>query len=104
MQAGEESALRSRIADMLGAGLKTRTDPFPESQLEFGQVLDELRQLERNDVRGKLVVAGFTDKPYGPDNMRCLECMYFLVHRRWCDLPELSVPVEPNWWCRLWRI
>lgn len=33
-----------------------------------------------------------------------LTCMYFLVHRKWCDLPELSVPVEPEWWCRLWRI
>jgi hypothetical protein len=30
--------------------------------------------------------------------------MYFLVHRKWCDLPELSVPVEAEWWCRLWRI
>jgi hypothetical protein len=36
--------------------------------------------------------------------MRCQECMYYLVHRKWCDLPELFVPVEPDWYCRLWRI
>jgi hypothetical protein len=23
---------------------------------------------------------------------------------RWCDLPELAVKVEPDWWCRPWRI
>jgi|SRR3954452_5253654 hypothetical protein len=104
MQAGEESALRSRIAEMLGAGLKTQIEPFPENDREFAQILADLQQLERSDLRGKLVLAGFADKPIGPDNMRCLECMYYLVHRRWCDLPELAVPVEPNWWCRLWRI
>jgi hypothetical protein len=32
-----------------------------------------------------------------------MECMYFVVHRKWCELPELAWPVEPEWWCRLWR-
>ncbi len=36
--------------------------------------------------------------PYGPDQMRCQECMYYLVHRKWCDLPELAVPVEADWY------
>jgi hypothetical protein len=26
------------------------------------------------------------------------------VHRRFCELPELMLPVEPQWSCRLWRI
>lgn len=104
MNPGAEAALRSRIASLLSAGLKTRTEPFPENDREFAQLLDELRKLGRTELKEKLVLAGFTDKPYGPDNMRCLECMYYLVHRRWCDLPELAVPVEPDWWCRLWRI
>jgi hypothetical protein len=50
------------------------------------------------------VVGGFTNHPYGPEQQRCMECMYYLVHHKWCDLPELAVPVEPEWWCRLWRI
>lgn len=51
-----------------------------------------------------MVISGFVDHPYGPDKQRCMECMYYLVHREWCDLPELAVPVDADWWCRLWRI
>lgn len=104
MQNDQENALRARIAEILGGGLKTQTEPFPETNKEFGNLLAELRELAADDLKGKLVVGGFTDEPYGPDQMRCQECMYYLVHRKWCDLPELAVPVEPNWWCRLWRI
>jgi hypothetical protein len=100
----EESALRDRIGAMLANGLKTQTEPFPETEREFGNLLAELRAMRTDDLEGKLVLSGFTDTPYGPDQMRCQECMYYLVHRKWCDLPELAVPVEPNWWCRLWRI
>ncbi len=92
------------ISAMMGAGLKTETEPFPETDKEFGEILNELRQLDPDDLKSKLVVAGFLDHPCGPDRQRCQECMYFLVHRRWCDLPELAVPVDPDWWCRLWRI
>jgi|SRR5690242_8332884 hypothetical protein len=104
MAQDSESAVRQRIAQMLARGLKTQTEPFPETDREFSQILVQLKDLPPNDLEGKLVVSGFTDTPYGPDDMRCQECMYYLVHRKWCDLPELAVPVEPNWWCRLWRI
>jgi hypothetical protein len=100
----QENALRARIAQLLESGLKTETEPFPETDREFAALLEQLRDLDPQDLEAKLVVGGFTDKPYGPDQMRCQECMYYLVHRKWCDLPELAVPVEPNWWCRLWRI
>lgn len=100
----DDDKLRETIGAMLAAGLKTQTEPFPESDREFGQLLAETRDLAPDDLKGKLVLTGFTDKPYGPDQMRCQECMYYLVHRKWCDLPELAVPVEPEWWCRLWRI
>jgi len=89
---------------MMAAGLKTQTEPFPETDKEFGQLLAEVRELAPDDLKGKLILTGFVDKPYGPDQMRCQECMYYLVHRKWCDLPELAVPVEPDWWCRLWPI
>jgi hypothetical protein len=104
MNNGHESALRERIAGMLANGLTTQTEPFPETEREFSNLLVQLKDLPPDDLQGKLVISGFTDKPYGPDEMRCQECMYYLVHRKWCDLPELAVPVEPNWWCRLWRI
>jgi len=104
MHSDEENEIRRKIERMLGDGLRTETEPFPETEKEFGQLLAEVRALPPDDLRGKLVKTGFTDKPYGPDQMRCQECMYYLVHRKWCDLPELSVPVEADWWCRLWRI
>lgn len=97
-------AMLAKIAGLLGDGLKTQVEPFPETEREFAELLAELRQLDPHDLEGKLVVGGFLDHPYGPDQQRCMECMYFLVHREWCDLPELAVPVKADWWCRLWRI
>ena len=104
MSSSDDDKLRDTIGGMMAAGLKTQTEPFPETGKEFGNLLDEVRELAPDDLKGKLVLTGFVDKPYGPDQMRCQECMYYLVHRKWCDLPELAVPVEPDWWCRLWRI
>jgi hypothetical protein len=100
----ENSDLLQAMADMMADGLKTQVEPFPETEKEFNEILLELRELAPTDLEGKLVIGGFIDHPYGPEKMRCMECMYFLVNRKWCDLPELSVPVEPDWWCRLWRI
>jgi hypothetical protein len=101
---GDRDGQLKTIATMLANGLITQVDPFPETGKEFNDILVELRQLDPNDLKGKLVVGGFVDHPYGADKQRCMECMYYLVHRRWCDLPELAVPVEPEWWRRLWRI
>lgn len=100
----DDDALRDRIGHLMANGLETKTEPFPENNLEFEKVLAELRELEPGALEEKLVISGFVDKPYGEDEQRCLECMYYLVHRKWCDLPELAVPVEAEWWCRLWRI
>ena len=104
MSTSEDDCLRDRIGAMMAAGLKTETEPFPETDKEFGLLLNEVRELAPGDLKGKLILTGFVYKPYGPDQMRCQECMYYLVHRKWCDLPELAVPVEADWWCRLWRI
>ena len=94
----------AEISKMLAGGLKTKTEPFPDSAVEFAKILDELRALDPDDIEGRLVIGGFVDHPYGPGDQRCQECIYFLVHKKWCDLPELSLPVEPDWWCRLWKI
>ncbi|HEY1931403.1 MAG TPA: hypothetical protein VGG99_05280 [Acetobacteraceae bacterium] len=104
MDGGDNPEQRRLIADMLASGLVTQVEPFPETEKEFGEVLAELRALPPNDLAGKLVVSGFLDRPWGPDKLRCMECIYFLVNRKWCDLPELMVPVEPDWYCRLWRM
>ena len=104
MDTDEEARLRDRVTHMLASGLATEIEPFPITEREFGAITSELRKLDPDDVEGKLVVGGFLDHPYGPDNWRCMECIYYLVNRRWCDLPELSLPVEPEWYCRLWRM
>jgi len=100
----DDDALRDRIGRLLANGLETKTEPFPEDNVQFEQLLVELREVGPDALEQKLVISGFVDKPYGEDEQRCLECMYYLVHRKWCDLPELAVPVEAEWWCRLWRI
>lgn len=100
----DHATLLRMIEDMFRAGLKTTVEPFPATDREFAALLDELRPLDPDELRARLVISGWLLEPYGPDRMRCQECMYYLVHRRWCDLPELSLPAEPEWWCRLWRI
>jgi hypothetical protein len=104
MSDGDNPQLLKTIADMMADGLKTQVEPFPETEKEFAEILADLRKLDPKDLKSKLVISGFIDHPYGTDRMRCMECMYYLVNRKWCDLPELAVPVEPDWWCRLWRI
>ena len=104
MSVMQDDADRAKIGELLATGLVTKTEPFPETDKEFSAILNELRALNPKDLKSKLVIGGFVDHPYGEEQYRCMECMYYLVHRKWCDLPELAVPVEPEWWCRLWRI
>ena len=104
MSKENDDALRDQIGHMMADGLQTQTEPFPEDNFQFENLLSELRELGPDELEKKLVISGFIDHPYGDDQDRCLECMYYLVHRKWCALPELAVPVDPEWWCRLWRI
>lgn len=100
----DHATLLRMIEDLMKEGLRTMIEPFPQTDREFAAILDELRPLDADQLRAKLVISGWLLNPYGEEEMRCQECMYYLVHKRWCDLPELSLPAEPDWWCRLWRI
>jgi hypothetical protein len=100
----EKDALRAKVSTILAAGLETKVEPFPETDRDFTGILGEIRKLGPDKLVEKLVLAGFLDHPFGRDMMRCRECNYYLIRGKWCDLPEISLPVEPDWWCRLWRI
>jgi hypothetical protein len=98
--------LRARIGGLLASGLSTQMSPFPANQVEFQAIVDRLGALPEEDLIGRLDIGGFAPRPVQVDGIeqRCAECIYYLPHRKWCDLPELPVPVEPQWWCRLWKL
>jgi hypothetical protein len=106
MRNSETEMVRLWVDGLLSYGVKSTMSPFPETQSEFLDIVRELRQLAGNDLLGRLDIGGFANYPIGDgDEMqRCQECIYYLPRSRWCDLPELPVPVEPHWWCRLWKM
>jgi len=100
----EEDKLRDEIGAMMADGLITITEPFPENHFLFDAIVNQVSKVPKENVKRKLVLSGFIDHPYGESEDRCKECIYYLVNRKWCDLPALDLPVEPDWWCRLWKI
>lgn len=103
MSSDEES--RQAIHALLSSGLKTEVEPRGDSLEEIRAIVARLKN-SGGDLTSKLVIGGFTLNPveHGGIEQLCESCMYYLVHRRYCELPELDVPVEPEWSCRLWRI
>lgn len=100
-----DAELRSEIANMLSGDIEAEVFPRCDTSESVDMVVRRLRE-EANGLESKLVVAGFTLVPIEHDGIEqaCETCMYYLVHNRFCELPELMVPVEPEWSCRLWRI
>ncbi|MCC7253158.1 hypothetical protein [Hyphomicrobium sp.] len=96
---------RQEIAALLASGLETEVFPRADTHEGVQEIIARLRRAD-GDLKSKLVIAGFTDYPveHGGIEQPCETCMYYLVHRRYCELPELDCPVEPQWSCRLWRI
>lgn len=101
-----EEALRQEIAAKLKAGLKTEAWPRAETSEMVNEIVARLQNEAGDDLNAKLVISGFTDYTVEADDIDqpCETCMYYLLHRKFCDLPELMLPVEPEWSCRLWRI
>ena len=106
-----DDASRARIVKLLSGG--AINPPWTEralSQETFDATIRALQNLSPGDLVGKLVVGGFTLRPYvlaGDDSgieHSCMTCLYYERHRRFCNLPELMLPVEPEWSCIVWRI
>lgn len=91
---------------LLQFGIDPIIEPFPKTQSEFLAIVEELRALHENDLIGRLRIGGFTNYSMGEgeDIQRCKECIYYHPNRKWCDLPELPIPVDAHWWCRLWKL
>jgi hypothetical protein len=106
MRGSETETVRVWVDGLLSYGVQSTMSPFPSNQAEFLDIVRQLRQLDENDLLGRLDIGGFANYTIGEgDEMqRCQECIYYLPNSRWCDLPELPVPVEPHWWCRLWKM
>jgi hypothetical protein len=68
------------------------------------EIVDRLRTAA--DMKEKAVIAELAHTPVEADGleMSCENCIYFLARRSWCDLPELNIPVDPEWYCALWRV
>ena len=105
-QQAADKALLEHLESRLAGGLEPEIEPRAYSHEEVLEVVGRLQKLDSNDYDAKLVVGGFTLEPYGvgEDEQACDTCMYYQVHREFCELPELMLPVGPKWSCRLWRI
>lgn len=97
-----EDGLRDHIGKLMSQGLETQVEPFPETTKEFDDILSVIRAIPFEKLEERLIVSGFINHPV--EDQSCENCIYYLAHRKYCDLPELALPVEPHWWCRLWRI
>lgn len=103
----DDDSLRDKLGAMLADGLKTDWEDRAYTSEKVNQIVARLQHVASDDYEQKLIVGGFTDYPYGDPadiSQSCETCMYYLKHRKYCELPELECPVEPQWSCTLWRI
>lgn len=100
----EDDKRREEIRILLAAGLNTEVYPRADTHEQVQEIVARLQA--DKDLKSRLVIGGFTLAPIMHEDIEqaCETCMYYKVHRRFCELPELDVPVEPEWSCRLWRI
>lgn len=104
----DDETLRGRLEQLLRGGLETEWRERAYTSEAVNKIVARLQLTAPGDHAAKLKVAGFTRDPYAADDddisQSCETCMYYVVHRKFCDLPELRIPVKPEWSCRLWRI
>ncbi len=102
----DDDALREEIGKTLASGIQAEVWPRAETSEMVNAIVGRLRRDAGADLKAKLVIGGVTNHKIEADGLEqnCETCMYYLVHRKFCELPELMLPVEPEWSCRLWRI
>lgn len=100
-----DDAAREEIRSILADGLKTEVEPRADTSEMVNEIVGRLHT-SGGELKAKLAISGFTLKPveHGGVEQSCADCMYYKIHRRWCELPEHDFPVEAEWSCRLWRI
>lgn len=103
------SRQRELIRSTLAGGLQTQWRDRAYESAQVRSKVAALQAIAPDELEDKLRVAGFTLKPYVADEapeieQACRTCMYYESHRRYCDLPELKLGVEPEWSCVLWRV
>ena len=106
-----DDILRQQINCVLQAGIETDTS-LPESAQDWQRTLDALERADKNQLLPLLEIGGFANHSLGDNGsmedgemiLRCQECIYYLPKRKWCDLPALPLPVEPDWYCKLWKL
>ncbi len=106
-----DDILRHQINCILQAGIKTDTK-LPESAQDWQKTLEALEKADKNTLLPLLEIGGFANHSLGDSGsmedgkmiLRCQECIYYLPKRKWCDLPALPLPVEPDWYCKLWKL
>jgi len=102
-------AQREAIAEALAHGPETDWRHRAYDDSDVRRVVAALQALAPGDLAGRLRIAGFTLEPYAAEadpeiEQSCRTCMYYESHRRYCNLPELKLGVEPGWSCVLWRV
>jgi hypothetical protein len=102
----DNDLLRHELGQMLADGLDTEWKDRAYTSEQVNAIVTRLRQVAESDYKQKLIIGGFTAFPYNDQGLSqsCATCMYYLKHRKYCELPELDCPVEPEWSCVLWRI
>lgn len=96
---------RQQITVLLQGGLGTEAFPRADTHEQVQAIVRKLQEAGK-DLKSKLIIGGFTIAPvkHYDVTQSCRSCMYYFIRRRHCVLPELNVPVDPDWSCRLWRI
>lgn len=96
---------REEIRAIIASGLRTESQPRADTHDMVQAIIGRL-QMSDGNLTTKLIISGITLNAvvHGDIEQICETCMYYKVHRKYCELPELALPVEPTWSCRLWRI
>jgi hypothetical protein len=75
-----------------------------QSPKESNKALVERLRAARETME-KVAIVGLARQPFaaGEAKEKCGNCGHFLASHEFCDMPDLQLPVDKDWWCLLWR-